>query len=183
MNPIFIIGYMGTGKTTFGRALAKATGLEFIDLDFYIEQRFHRSIKEIFREKGESEFRRVEANLLREAGEFSNIVIACGGGTPCFGGNMGYMNSRGLTIQLYADTERLIERYRLRPGKRPLLDGMDDDELRSFIKEHLEKRQPYYEMANIKVESSKLENRREIDSTVCAFLNRPDIKKLIYPLT
>ncbi len=83
MKPIFLIGYMGCGKSTLGRALANATGLEFIDLDHYIDQRFHATIAEIFAARGEDGFRRVEQAMLREVCEFSDVVIACGCGTPC----------------------------------------------------------------------------------------------------
>lgn len=108
--PIFLIGYMGCGKTTFGRALAKATGRDFIDLDFYISQRFRATIPEIFAAQGESGFRRMEGAMLREAGEFPGVVVACGGGTPCFGSNLDYMLGRGTVVWLQASRQRLLER-------------------------------------------------------------------------
>lgn len=119
--PIFIIGYMACGKTTFGKALAKAKGWEFIDLDFYIEQRFRMPITRIFAEKGEREFRRMESAMLREVGEFENVVVACGGGTPCFMGNMEYMNGRGLTVWLEATVERTVARLLVNNSRRPLM--------------------------------------------------------------
>ena len=82
MKRIFLIGYMGSGKTTLGRAFARATGLEFIDLDWYIEERLHKSISILFAERGEDGFREQERKMLHEAGEFEDVVIACGGGTP-----------------------------------------------------------------------------------------------------
>lgn len=179
MRPFFLIGYMGCGKTTFGRSLAKALGCRFVDLDFYIEQRFRKSIKEIFAERGEEGFRRLEGNMLREVGEFSDVVIACGGGTPCFGGNMDYMNEKGITVLLQAETEVLMERCRLRPGKRPLLAGKTDGELREFILSHLVEREPFYSRARLSLESSRLENRQEIDETVKRFLSREDVGSMI----
>lgn len=123
MDPIFVTGYMASGKTTFGKALARRTGLNHIDLDFYIEQRFHASVKELFATKGEAEFRRIESALLREVGEFSDVVVSCGGGTPCFGDNMEYMNSRGLTVCLQASDEVIARRIREAGDKRPLMAG------------------------------------------------------------
>lgn len=171
MKPIFLIGYMGSGKSTFGRALARCLNKEFIDLDFYIEQRFRMSISRIFKEKGEKEFRRMESNLLREAGEFEDVIIACGGGTPCFDDNMDFMNTRGLTICLEAKLGRLMERLRLKPGKRPLIDGMNDVELRNFIVYHLEERSPFYSQCELRLESSELENVKEIDMTIKKFIS------------
>ena len=98
MRRIFLIGYMGSGKTTLGKAFAKAAGLEFIDLDWYIEERLHKTISKIFAEQGESGFREIERKLLHEAGDFEDGLIACGGGTPCFFDNMDYMNQAGASV-------------------------------------------------------------------------------------
>ena len=94
MIRIILIGYMGAGKTTIGKALAKALGVTFYDLDWYIETRMHRTVKQIFDAEGEEGFRRIEHNLLHEVAEFENVVISCGGGTPCFFDNIDYMNRR-----------------------------------------------------------------------------------------
>ena len=88
MNRIIIIGYMGAGKTTVGRALSKAIGVPFYDLDWYIEQRMRRSVRQLFDERGEQGFRRVERNMLHEVAEFEEVILSCGGGTPCFFDNM-----------------------------------------------------------------------------------------------
>ena len=88
MQRIIIIGYMGAGKTTVGKALAKALGLDFYDLDWYIESRMHKTVKQIFDEQGEEGFRRIEHNMLHEVAEFEDVIISCGGGTPCFFDNM-----------------------------------------------------------------------------------------------
>ena len=84
MKRVFLIGYMGSGKTTLGKAYSAATGLQFVDLDWYIEERMHKSISDLFAERGEEGFRLLEQKMLHEAGEFENVLIACGGGTPCF---------------------------------------------------------------------------------------------------
>ena len=90
MKRIFLIGYMGSGKTTLGKAYARENELAFIDLDWYIEERMHQSISDLFAKQGEAGFRKLERKMLHEAGEFEDTVIACGGGTPCFFDNMVY---------------------------------------------------------------------------------------------
>jgi shikimate kinase len=83
---------MGAGKTTVGKALGKELGMMFYDLDWYIESRMRKTVSQIFAEKGESGFREIERNMLHEVAEFENIILSCGGGTPCFFDNMEYMN-------------------------------------------------------------------------------------------
>lgn len=100
MKSIIIIGYMGAGKTTVGKALAKELGVMFYDLDWYIESRMRKTVKQIFDEVGEEGFRQIEHNMLHEVAEFENVVVSCGGGTPCFFDNMEYMNQSGNTIYL-----------------------------------------------------------------------------------
>ena len=89
MIRIFLTGYMGAGKTTLGKAFAREMNVPFIDLDWYIEERFHKSIRELFTERGEASFRELERNMLHEVGEFEDVVVSTGGGTPCFFDNYG----------------------------------------------------------------------------------------------
>ena len=128
-TPIFLIGYMGTGKSTLGRAVARRGDIRFIALDHYIEGRFHRSVSQLFEERGEDGFRKVEQAMLHEVGEFEDVIIACGGGTPCFFDNMDYMNSRGLTVLLEAPLPCLCRRLWEGRRKRPLIKGMPPQEL------------------------------------------------------
>ena len=102
MNRIIILGYMGAGKTTIGKALSKATGMPFYDLDWYIENRMRKTIPQIFEERGEEGFRKIEHEMLHEVAEFENVIFSCGGGTPCFFDNMDYMNRQGKTVYLKA---------------------------------------------------------------------------------
>lgn len=169
---MFIVGYMACGKTTFGRALAKHTGAEFIDLDFYIEQRFRKSINEIFAEKGEEEFRRLEAAMLREVGEFENVIISCGGGTPCFHDNMDYMLSRGDVIWLQTSTERITKRLIINSSRRPLMRGKTPEEIRKAVEEGLKNRECHYSRANIHFSGENLEDKRQIYDTVAVFMER-----------
>lgn len=164
------MGYMASGKTTFGRALARKLGREFIDLDFYISQRFRCSVNEIFRIHGEEEFRRIEASLLREAGEFENVVISCGGGTPCFHSNIDYMLSSGITVWLTATEERMVERLVINNSRRPLMAGKSRSEIADTVRKGLAERTPYYSRSEITFSGEELENSREIDRTVVAFL-------------
>ncbi len=135
---------MGAGKTTVGKELAKALGLSFYDLDWYIESRMRKTVKQIFDEGGEEAFRNVERNMLHEVAEFENVVISCGGGTPCFFDNMDYMNRQGDTIYLQANPEVLVQHLKMGKGVRPLLQNKTGEELVQYIKTHLEEREPYY---------------------------------------
>lgn len=172
MEPIFIIGFMGSGKSTLGRALAKATGRRFIDLDAYIERRFHANVRDIFAARGEAGFRDVERRMLREVSEFEDVVVACGGGTPCFFDNMELMNERGLTVMLDASHESLLRRLKRGRHRRPLIAAMTDDELDSYINEALASRLPHYSRAAHTFCGDRLDNAAEIAETVSEFMDR-----------
>lgn len=148
MKRIILIGYMGAGKTTLGKALAQATDLQFIDLDWYIEERFHTSIQQIFADKGESGFRDIERRMLHEVAEFEDVIISCGGGTPCYFDNIDYMNQQGDTIYLKATPETLKAHLLMGKNKRPLIQGKSPEELIDFISESLSKRTMFYEKAH-----------------------------------
>ena len=169
MTRIFLLGYMGAGKTTLGRALATALGLQFIDLDCYIEERFRKTISQIFAEKGEDEFRNIERRMLHEAGEFENVIISTGGGTPCFFDNVEYMNAQGTTVFLDVPLERLFIRLSIARNKRPLIKDKSDEELRTFIAGQLQARLPHYSKAMHTFKADKLEDRTQINMSVEAF--------------
>lgn len=157
---------MGSGKTTLGRAYARFTQLEFIDLDWYIEERMHKSIQELFAERGESGFRETERKMLHEAGEFENVIIACGGGTPCFFDNMNYMNEAGDTVFLDVCPEVLFRRLKVAKSKRPLLADKTDEELMKTILSALEQRMPYYSQAQYRFNAEQLESYSQINESV-----------------
>ena len=166
MIRIFLTGYMGAGKTTLGKALAHALDVPFIDLDWYIEERFHQSIPQLFATRGEDGFRQVERNMLHEAGEFEDVVISTGGGTPCFFDNMDYMNRQGDTVYLDVPADILYCRLRVATRQRPILQGKTDDELRTFIGEALARRLPFYTQSRYRFDGSHLESRTQIAESV-----------------
>lgn len=167
MKPVFLIGYMGSGKTTLGRALSKEMECDFIDLDNFIEGRFRKTIKDIFAEKGEEGFRKIEHNLLKEVAEFQDVIIACGGGTPCHFNNMEIMNTNGLAIYLTAPINVLLARLSLpqHKAKRPIIANKTEEELKSFIDENIKERDPFYSKAKMKFDATKIETAAETIET------------------
>lgn len=163
-----MIGYMGAGKTTLGKSLARHLGLEFIDLDWYIENRFHQSVSQLFATRGEEGFRKIEQNMLHEVAEFEDVVISAGGGTPCFFDNMEYMNQQGLTVYLKATPEILRTHLRMGKQKRPLIAQKNDEELDIFIRESLDKRESYYNQARLIFDIGLLDNGMRIQESVKA---------------
>lgn len=157
---------MGAGKTTVGKALSKDLGLMFYDLDWYIETRMHKTVKQLFDERGEDGFRKTEHNMLHEVAEFENVIISCGGGTPCFFDNMDYMNRQGETVYLKAAPEVLYEHLRMGRTVRPLLLGKSPDEVRTFIRQQLEEREAFYNKARHTLDVNLLDNNDKIGDTV-----------------
>lgn len=155
---VFLIGFMASGKTTLGIALAKTLNYEFIDLDAYIENKYHKSVKQIFEFKGEDHFRVIENEALREVSSFEgNILIAAGGGTSCFYNSIDFMNKEGLTIYLKVEVGKLVARLIESKTDRPLLWGKTKQELNDYIIRVLEEREKYYKKAKITIDSSKIE--------------------------
>ena len=157
---------MGSGKTTLGKSLAQYINTPFIDLDCYIENRRHKSIREIFDECGEEYFRQLEKSLLHEVGDFENIIIATGGGTPCFFDNIDYMNTCGTCVYLQTTVDELCRRLKGCREKRPLLRDKNDEEMRDFIEKNLSAREPYYQKASLHFDTGTLDNRQEIEEAV-----------------
>ena len=146
---IYLVGYMGCGKSTIGRKVSDLLGISFIDLDKYIEERYFKTIPAIFAEEGEKSFREKERASLIEVSQFEDIVVGTGGGAPCFYDNMELMNSHGITVYISPDTEVLASRLIKSKTERPLIAGKSPAELVLFIEEALIKRSPFYEMAKI----------------------------------
>lgn len=168
MKRIIIIGYMGSGKTTVGHALSQELGLPFYDLDWYIETRMHRTVKQIFDEKGEEGFRKIEHNLLHEVAEFEDVIISCGGGTPCFFDNIDYINRQGETVYLKCTIDVLYKHLKMGKTVRPLLLNKTPDEVKTFIEAQLKQREPFYAKAKHIVDVSLMDNKEKIKTTVDA---------------
>ena len=162
---------MASGKTTFGSALARHLNVPFIDLDNYIEEREKMTVSEIFRTKGESGFREIEKETLHSLEEKDNIIIACGGGTPCFFDNMDYINSKGETVFLDASVPVLLRRLIEASSKRPIVAGKSPEEIEETIKQQLVLRNPYYTKAKIRWDGEKLESEEEINENIKDFLS------------
>ena len=165
MKRIYLIGYMGAGKTTLGAPIAQRLGWTFIDLDVYIENRRHKTVSELFALYGEDKFREIERDILREVSTFENVIISTGGGTPCFFDNLELMNQSGMTIYLQVEVPVLFERLKLGRRKRPKLRDKNDEELLQFIKDGLSARLPIYEQAFLHVDANDLESLSAIDKS------------------
>jgi shikimate kinase len=170
MSRIFLVGNAAAGKTTFGRALAKRLAQEFVDLDNYIENRYHTTINEIFAAHGEEYFRQVEASMLREVGEFEDVVIACGGGTPCHKGNMEWMNAQGMTVWVMASRQRIVERLMRNRSRRPMFRDLDRNGVEMKVDAVMREREHFYAAARIHFSGEELEDRRQITKTVETFI-------------
>ena len=157
---------MGAGKTTVGKALGKETGLQFYDLDWYIEGRMRKTVPQLFAERGEDGFRQVERTMLHEAAEFEDVILSCGGGTPCFFDNMDYMNAQGDTVYLKASPEVLCAHLRMGKTRRPLLEGKTPEELLGFVTEQLARREQYYLAARHVLDVDLLDNYEKIKVSV-----------------
>ena len=145
---IFLIGFMGTGKTHWGRIWASKNRLTFFDLDSKIEKAFRMTISDIFERKGEEKFRELERYHLRKFENKKNFLLACGGGTPCFSDNMEWMKQQGKVIYLKAAPKLILEQVISETKQRPLLKNIDPPELLIFIQKKLMEREPWYSMAD-----------------------------------
>lgn len=148
-NLAFIVGFMGSGKTTWGRKLAQATGRQFVDLDHLIVENIQMDIPEFFKSQGEAAFRALEAETLRTIPADRPTIVATGGGTPCFHNSMQWMNQHGHTLYFKLTPQQLWQRLN-KPNRiqsRPALKGLTDEELLAFITQKLTEREPFYEQA------------------------------------
>jgi shikimate kinase len=161
---IYLIGFMGSGKSHTGKKLAELLKVPFFDLDQMIEDQQQKTISELFEKLGEDRFREIEQRTLHQTIAHKDAVISCGGGTPCFFDNMEWMNEHGVTIYLHTSEALLLERLIMERNKRPLLANSAGEELAGFINRLMEKRLPYYEQAQV------IYHQRENEEDVAGFL-------------
>lgn len=164
-DKIFLVGFMGSGKSTFGKQLAKQIGWDFVDLDDYIEEKEKRTITEIFASDGEDYFRQLETSVLFDTKTWEKTVVSCGGGTPCFNNNVDVINDLGLSIYMKLSPQSLKDRLIKEKAKRPLIANLKDAELLNFISGKLAERCSFYESANLIFEYSN-EKETEFIKTI-----------------
>ena len=151
-KPIFLVGFMGSGKTTWGKKIANALTLPFVDLDHEIVEHIGMSIPEYFEQHGEDNFRKLENEFLKKQ-EGRIAIISTGGGTPCYFDNMDWIKNNGLSLYLYHTPKSLWARLSQSDvNKRPVLKGLNGEELLAFIETKLAEREEFYEAADIKFE-------------------------------
>ena len=164
---------MGCGKTTLGEALASEMRLTFIDLDEHIEQMCGMSIPEIFDKMGENRFRQLESQVLCDVAMRTDIIVGCGGGTPCYNDNMALMNDTGTTVWLITSAERITSRLLLpdQKIKRPKIIDIPDEAVLPIVKRELEERQPWYMQAQLQFDSTDIETAAATSRTAKRLAN------------
>ena len=157
MNRIYLVGYMGAGKTTAARRLAQRLGWEVADTDDLFEAKYKISVCDFFNKYDEPLYRKLESEVLKETEKLENVVISTGGGTACYFDNMDWMNQHGLTVFLRISQKAVVDRLVHAKRKRPLAEGKSEEELVAFVEQHYTGRLPFYEQARITVKAEDLD--------------------------
>lgn len=144
---IYLIGFMGAGKSTYGKKLATSLGYDFVDIDANIEANTQKTIAQLFENEGEEAFREIESKTIKSISKGSNKVVSTGGGAPCFHNNMQWMNENGLTVYLKLLEPQLLKRLKKGQSERPLIADLSEKELHLFIHEKLNERSKFYAQA------------------------------------
>lgn len=157
---IYLVGFMGSGKTSFGKRLARKIGFQFFDIDEAVENMSGQKVAALFSNVGEAAFREMERQALHDTAQMENTVVSTGGGTPCHGSNMDFMLANGTTVYLRMSIESLTHRLENARRERPLIRGLSGDALQAFIAAKLDERERYYERAHciIKGETVKTDH-------------------------
>lgn len=150
---IYIVGYMGAGKTTAARRLAQRMGWEVVDTDSLFEEKYKISVNDFFNKYDEPLYRKLESEVLKATESLDHVVVSTGGGTACFFDNMDWMNQHGLTVFLRISPQAAVDRVIHSRHKRPLVEGKSEEELTEFVNQHYASRLPFYEQARITVKS------------------------------
>lgn len=157
MNRIYLVGYMGAGKTTTARRLAHRLGWEVVDTDALFEEKYKISVNDFFNKYDEPLYRKLESVVLKETETLENVVVSTGGGTACYFDNMDWMNSHGLTVFMRISPEAAVDRVIHSRHKRPLVEGKSEVELAEFVNKHYASRMPFYEQAKITIKAEDLD--------------------------
>ena len=157
MNRIYLVGYMGAGKTTTARRLANKLGWQVVDTDALFEEKYKISVNDFFNKYDEPLYRKLESAVLKETETIENVVVSTGGGSDCYFDYMDWMNSHGLTVFMRISPEAAVDRVIHSRHKRPLVEGKSEEELTEFVKQHYASRIPFYEQAKITVKSENLD--------------------------
>lgn len=163
MRKFFLIGFMGSGKSTFGKKLAKTMQLPFIDLDKEIEKKAKCSVSDIFKYLGEDTFRKMESETLKSFENEQGFVMATGGGTPCYFDNLHYIHTQGISIYIELDTKSIYNRLSNAKNIRPTIKGKKEEELLAFIEQTFDKRKHIYEQANFKVNGMNVDAKKVLE--------------------
>ncbi len=162
---IFLIGFMGSGKSHWGRLLSEKLGMRFFDLDEQIIEQAGKSIVEVFATEGEEQFRLIEKDVLHIITEsHDSFVMACGGGAPCYFNNIEFMNKAGTTVWIHTPLDVLFQRLLKEKDKRPLIKEFSDDQLQSYINKKFADRRIYYQQAKVSVDEEPIQIERLIDN-------------------
>jgi shikimate kinase len=161
---VYIIGFMGSGKTTAGKKLAAELGWNFLDLDKLTEEKAGKSIPEIFSEEGEDYFRKIESEVLKGIEYKTDTVISTGGGAPCIENNMDFMLKTGFTVYLKLTPVELCSRLADSKGERPLINNLEKDELLTFIETTLHSREAWYNKAELTVDGFSFDIKSLVSS-------------------
>lgn len=154
---IFLIGFMGSGKTHWGKLLSQRMRLPFYDLDEEITKIEQRSIQQLFHDKGEEYFRVKERSVMEAiTADHDSVILSCGGGTPCFFNNIDFMKRHGRVVWLNTGVDILVRRLLKEKHSRPLIKSISDEDLRSFIIKKLQDRKMYYEQADVMVQEESV---------------------------
>lgn len=157
MDKIYIVGYMGAGKTTAAKRLANRLGWEVVDTDALFEEKYRISVDDFFKKYDEPLYRKLESEILKSTEKMENTVISTGGGTACYYDNMDWMNLHGLTVFMRVSPAAAVDRVLHSHHKRPLVRGKSETELMEYVNWHYASRMPFYEQAKITVKSENLD--------------------------
>lgn len=162
---IFLIGFMGSGKSYWGKIWAARHHYHFIDLDDAIEQEEQSSVTDIFEKKGEDYFRQKEAIMLRAVNKHDHLIVACGGGTACFFDNISWMKAHGTIVFLEAPPSSILKNILTQENKRPLVKNLNEAELLFFVEQKLKERKEFYSQAHLTLQTENLDDH-SIDNLI-----------------